>query len=86
MVRVEGGDFELPIKSEDRVEVDRVMQNMKIFDITYNKKSGKILIVAEVEGAKAYTFMLRGIYPPQKKRKKVPPKTRKGKPQTEKKR
>ncbi len=32
LVRVEGSSYELPVKSEDRVAVDRTIKNMKIFD------------------------------------------------------
>jgi prepilin-type N-terminal cleavage/methylation domain-containing protein len=68
LVRVEGSSYELPVKSEDRVAVDRTIKNMKIFDTYYNKKAGKILVVAQQENGEPYTFLLRGIYPPQKKK------------------
>jgi|GEM_PF-792240 prepilin-type N-terminal cleavage/methylation domain-containing protein len=70
LVRVEGNDYNLPLNSEDRVEIDKVIENLDLFDITYNKKKAKILVVAQVRGSKPYTFLLRGLSPPIKKKKK----------------
>ena len=68
LVRVEGNDYELPLNSEDRVEIDKVIKNLKLFDITYQKKLGKILVVAQVAGSKPYVFLIRGVSPPAKKK------------------
>ncbi len=70
LVRVEGNGYSLPTKSEDRVAVDRTIKNMKLFDVYYNKKVGKILVVAKAEGAEPYTFLVRGIFPPAEKKRK----------------
>jgi len=87
LVRIEGGEFSLPVKNEDRVEVDKVISNVKIFDITYNKKLGKVLVVLDSASTqKPYIFMVRGIYPPPKPKKKLDKNRRMklGKPQNEK--
>ncbi len=81
LVRVEGGDFSLPLKEDDRVEVDRVVKNVKLFDLTYDEKLGKVLVALEVANSKPFLFMVRGLYmPPKKKKKKLPKKTQLAKP------
>ncbi len=87
LVRVEGGEYNLPLSSEDQVAVDKVLSNLKLFDLTYNKKLGKILVVVKAEGAKPYTFLLRGVSPPAlpKKRKKPLERRRLKPPNSEKK-
>jgi len=67
LVRVEGTRYTLPAGSEDRVEVDTVMQNVELFDVYHSKD--KVLVVLKRKSKEAIKFMLQGITkpkPPQK--------------------
>jgi prepilin-type N-terminal cleavage/methylation domain-containing protein len=83
LVRVEGGDYRLPLRGGDRVAIDRVMGPMSLFDIT--RRQGEILVALQQEGKEPYTFLLQGIAPPKlppKPKKKTPPKPVKKAPPT----
>lgn len=64
LARIEGTKYELPLKFEDRVEVDTVMSGIEIFDV-YQQKD-KVLIVLQEQGEKSVSFMLQGITNPVK--------------------
>ena len=62
LVRVEGGDFHLPLAEDDRVAVDRVMGPMELFDL-YRKK-GRVLAVLKTKEGNSSALMLYGLDPP----------------------
>jgi prepilin-type N-terminal cleavage/methylation domain-containing protein len=59
LVRVEGSRYTLPLGTESRVEIDRVMGPMRLFDI-YRQK-GEILVAMQAQGSDPYTFRLGGL-------------------------
>ena len=68
LVRVEGYYYKLPTGSEDKVEVDAIMENVELFDI-YHKKD-KILVLLKQKSKKPNIFMIHGVEKPKKKKKK----------------
>ncbi len=74
LVRIEGNDYHLPLKSEERVEVDYVMNNMELFDVYRQKKEGKVLVFLQQKDKEAISFMIQGIAEKKKKKKKIPSK------------
>ncbi len=68
LVRVEGNNYRLPTRYEDRVEVDRVMQDVKLFDVT--QKNDKVLVVLRQQGKTPVAFMIQGVAKPKPKKKK----------------
>ena len=68
LLRVEGVDYTLPLRRDDKVEVDRVMNNVEIFDLYYQKD--KILVLLQQQNKEPISFMIQGISKPQKKKKK----------------
>jgi len=62
LVRVEGTEYALPTRGEDRVEVDTVMQNVELFDVYHSKD--KVLVVLKEKSKEAIKFMLQGITKP----------------------
>ncbi len=68
LVRVEGNGYRLPLGLEDTVEIDRVLKGVKVFDITRSKNN--ILAVIQVANKEPYSFLLQGIKPPPKPKKK----------------
>jgi len=69
LLRVEGYDYKLPLGLEEKVEVNPVMKNVKIFDVYYEKD--KILVLLQQVDQEPITFMIQGVSKPKKKKKKV---------------
>jgi len=74
LLRIEGNNYRLPLKHEDKVAVDLTMDHVVLFDLT--RKKGELLVVLQAAGGEPYAFMLQGIVQPpkKKKKKKVKPK------------
>ena len=62
LVRVEGTEYTLPTRSEDRVEVDTVMQNVELFDVYHS--NDKVLVVLKEKSKEAIKYMVQGITKP----------------------
>jgi len=62
LVRVEGVEYTLPTRSEDRVEVDVVMQDVELFDVYHS--DNKVLVVLKEKPKEAIKFMVQGISRP----------------------
>jgi len=72
LVRVEGVDFHLPLRMDEKVWVDPVMSDVELFDLYWEE--GRVLVLVKKKGSLATTFMVQGITKPllpQKKKKKV---------------
>ena len=72
LARVEGNNYNLPLISEQKVEVDTIMTQIEIFDIYHEKD--KIIAVIVQKDKEPITFMVQGITKPLKKKKKKPTK------------
>ncbi len=59
LVRIEGNDYHLPVLEDEKVEVDPVMPNIKVFDLYY--ENNKMLVILEQQGKEPISFMLQGI-------------------------
>ena len=70
LVRIEGNDYRLPTRSEERVEVDTVMKGVELFDVYHTKD--KVLVLLKEKFKKTIKFMVQGIIKskPSKKPKK----------------
>ncbi len=68
LARIEGNAYHLPLKSEERVEVDSIMTGIEIFDIYHQKD--KVLVLIQQQGKEPISFMLQGITKPKVKKKK----------------
>jgi len=66
LVRVEGNDYTLPLKLDDKVEVDKALDNLELFDV-YRSKDG-VLVIAKEQNKNPISFAIYGVYPPQKKK------------------
>lgn len=67
LLRVEGNNYRLPLKYDDKVAVDLTMDHIELFDVT--RRKGELLVVLQAAGGEPYTFMLQGIVQPPKKQK-----------------
>jgi hypothetical protein len=73
LARIEGNNYKLPVGSEERVEVDSVMNNIEIFDVYHEKD--KVLVLIQQQGKEPVSFMLQGItktVPKKKTTEKIP--------------
>jgi hypothetical protein len=66
LVRIEGNAYHLPLRSEERVEIDPVMTGIELFDVYHEKD--KILVLIQQQGKEPISFMLQGITKPVKKK------------------
>jgi prepilin-type N-terminal cleavage/methylation domain-containing protein len=76
LVRVEGNGYRLPLGLEDKVEVDRVLEGTKVFEVSRDKD--RVFIFAKQAKKEPYTFLLQGIKAPPKPKPKKRPKKPKG--------
>jgi len=72
LVRIEGNDYRLPLRFEDKVEVDTVMKGIELFDVYHDKD--KVLVLLKQKYKEPITFMVQGITKPKIKKPKVVPK------------
>ncbi len=64
LLRIEGGDFHLPLRSSEGVEVDTVMKPMALFDLQKDKHN--VLVALQKVGSEPFVFLVQGIEPPPK--------------------
>ena len=62
LVRIEGNNYKLPTRFEDRVEVNPVMKHVELFDVYHQKD--KVLVFLKQKGEKPITFMIQGVTKP----------------------
>ncbi|RUM75241.1 MAG: prepilin-type cleavage/methylation domain-containing protein [Sulfurovum sp.] len=62
LVRVEGNAYHMPLKSEEHVEVDSVIQGLELFDVYHDKD--KVLVLIQEKGKEPISFLLQGITNP----------------------
>jgi len=77
LVRVEGNLYTLPLKSEDKVEVDSIMSNIEIFDVYREKNKDKVLVVIKEKEKEPISFLVQGIWEPKVQKKKRKENTKK---------
>jgi len=69
LARVEGNDYNLPTKMEQKVEVDTIMSDVVLFDVYYQKD--KILVLLQQKNSEPITFLIQGVNRPAPKKKDV---------------
>jgi len=71
LLRLEGGKFDVPLRNEQRVEVDVIAKNMELFQLYKGKRKEKILAMLKIKGQDPQVFMVQNIplKPPKKKKK-----------------
>jgi prepilin-type N-terminal cleavage/methylation domain-containing protein len=68
LVRVEGNGYTLPTRSEDKVQVDPVIENIELFDVYHQKD--KVIVLLKEKHKAPLSFMVQGISKPIPKKKK----------------
>jgi len=67
LTRIEGNAYHLPLRSEERVEIDPIMTNIEVFDVYHEKD--KVLVLIQQKGQEPISFMVQGITKAVKKKK-----------------
>ena len=73
LARIEGNNYKLPVGSEEKVEVDSIMNEIEVFDVYHEKD--KVLVLIQQQGKEPISFMLQGIIktvPKKKTTEKIP--------------
>jgi len=78
LIRIEGNNYKLPLRLDDKVEIDSISKGVNLFDVTKDKK-GNILVVVQQAKNEPYSFLLQGIKEPPKPPKNRPKKKQKKK-------
>ena len=74
LLRVEGGEYNLPLKDEEHVEIDIIAKNIELFKVYRSKKKDKVLAMIQIVGQEPQIFMSQNIPdPPPKPKKKANP-------------
>ena len=72
LARIEGNDYHLPLLEDEKVEINLVMDQIKLFDLYHEKD--KVLVLLHQKGKDPISFMLQGITKPAvKSSSKTPP-------------
>ncbi len=66
LARIEGNGYHLPLRLDEKVEIDPVMTGIEVFDLYHEKD--KILVLIQQQGKEPISFMLQGITKPEKKK------------------
>ncbi|CAA6827028.1 MAG: Unknown protein [uncultured Sulfurovum sp.] len=61
LLRIEGGEYSMPLKNEERVEIDVIAKNLELFKIYKSKKKDKILAMIQIKGQDPQLFMSQNI-------------------------
>ena len=61
LLRIEGGEYTIPLKLEERVSIDIISKKMEVFKIYRGKKHTKLLIVSKTIAGEPQSFMLQNI-------------------------
>jgi len=61
LLRIEGGKYSIPLRSEENVEVDLVFKDIEMFKVYQSKKKDKILAILKIKGRDAQSFLVQSI-------------------------
>jgi len=61
LLRIEGGKYQMPLKSEEKVEIDVIAKHVELFRVYKSKKKNKILAMIQTKGQAPQIFMVQNI-------------------------
>ena len=72
LLRVEGGVYDIPLKSEQHVNIDIIAKHIELFKIYKSKTKTKILVMIKVKNREPQIFMSQNLQlkPPKKQQQK----------------
>jgi len=61
LLRIEGVNYQLPLRQDDRVEIDKISDNIELFTAYRSKKKDKIILIIKYYGEEAQSFMIQNL-------------------------
>ena len=61
LLRLEGGEYHIPLKNEERVEIDVIAKHLELFKLYKSKKKDKMLAMIQIKGQDPQIFMVQNI-------------------------
>jgi len=61
LLRLEGGQYHIPLRMEEHVEIDVIAKNIELFRIYKSKKKNKVLAIIKVKNRDAQIFMTQNL-------------------------
>jgi type II secretory pathway component PulJ len=61
LLRIEGGEYDIPLKNEERVEIDVIAKDIELFKIYKSKTKRKVLAMIQIAGQDPQVFMSQNI-------------------------
>ena len=61
LLRLEGGEYHIPLKNEERVEIDVIAKHLELFKLYKSKKKDKMLAMIQKKGQDPQIFMVQNI-------------------------
>jgi len=61
LLRLEGGEYHIPLKNEEHVEIDVIAKNLELFKVYRSKKKDKVLAMIQIAGQEPQLFMSQNI-------------------------
>ena len=61
LLRIEGGKYNIPLRDEERVEIDIIAKKIQLFKIYRSKKKDKVLVIIQIVGQDPQVFMSQNI-------------------------
>ncbi len=67
LLRLEGGEYNIPLKDGQNVAIDAITQDIELFKVYKSKKKSDILVIIKLKGEDTQTFMVQNITTPKTK-------------------
>ena len=61
LLRVEGGEYDIPLRNEQLVNIDVIAEHLELFKVYKSKTKNKILAIVKVKNQEAQMFMAQNI-------------------------
>jgi prepilin-type N-terminal cleavage/methylation domain-containing protein len=61
LLRIEGSEYKLPLRDNKNVAIDKVSDNIELFNIYRNKKKSKVLVVLKSSNHEVISFIVQNL-------------------------
>jgi len=66
LLRIEGNQFKLPLRLEEKVAIDKIVDNIELFKVYRSKKTDKLLVLLKQIGKNTQSFIVQNLPKPPK--------------------
>ena len=61
LLRIEGGNYEIPLKNEQHINIDVIAEHLELFKIYKSKTKTKILAIVKIKNQEPQMFMIQNV-------------------------